>query len=335
MPSATESAWTLALANSPEHVDRLAVISAPELIDPAWIVCDQLQAACDDIRLSQLLPGGVRIDRIDHAIVGADLVWVKYPGSLAGLDEAAEYTANQGADDVRLVVIARNAELTHSMNDVLARHFTRFWASRGVGKSRALIAEGPIRPNRLRWPRARHVAELDLDVWAHGVTFAGGRLDPGTRALVARLDEVPRGDVLDFGSGSGILATLLARRDNQPPERVTAIDVRATSVDSTRRTAASAGAPVTAIWADGIGDVARESLDAIVTNPPFHQGTAKDSSDTLAMFAQAPRVLRPGGQLWVVYNSHLPWKARLSELVGSTRLINQDPRYTVVCATRR
>jgi 16S rRNA (guanine1207-N2)-methyltransferase len=309
------------------------VISAPGLIDPAWIVCQQLQAACDDVREAALLPDGIRIDRIDHAIVGANLVWLRLPGSLAALDQAAEYAADQGADGVRLVTIGRNANLSRSMNAILARHFTRVWASRGVGKLRALVAEGPIRPTQLTWPRPRHIDALDLDVWAHGPTFAGGRLDAGTRMLAAHLAQVPRGDVLDFGSGSGILATLLALRPDQPSGRIYAIDVRATSVDATRRTAAAAGAQVTATWADGLFGVATNSLDAIVTNPPFHRGTAKDSTDTLAMFAQSARVLRPGGQCWVVFNSHLPWKARLTQLVGPTRLIAQDPRYTLVCAT--
>ena len=53
------------------------------------------------------------------------------------------------------------------------------------------------------------------------------------------------------------------------------------------------------------------SLDAIVTNPPFHQGFAKESADTLAMFSGARRVLRPGGELWCVFNSHLPWRREL------------------------
>ena len=335
MTATTRSAQILALTNSPSHARRLVVVDAPDLIDSARTLASQVVATCDDVRQAVLLPPEIRMDATEEALAGADLVWLALPRSLAGLDEAAEQVAAQAAAHATLVVVGPHAALARSMNEVMARHFTTGWATRGVGKLRALVGQTPVRPASREWPKARRIPRIDLDVWAHGTTFAGGRLDPGTRALASWLNDVPRGDVLDFGCGSGVLAALLARRPGQPPGAVRAIDVLASSVDATRRTAESAGVDVRAAWADGLGGVASDSLDAIVTNPPFHRGSAKDSSATLAMFAEAARVLQPGGQLWAVYNSHLPWKARLSQLVGPTRLVAQDPRYTVVCATRR
>jgi 16S rRNA (guanine1207-N2)-methyltransferase len=47
------------------------------------------------------------------------------------------------------------------------------------------------------------------------------------------------------------------------------------------------------------------------------------------MFAAAGRALRPGGELWTVYNGHLPYLAALRRLVGTTRVVRQDPRYLV------
>ena len=65
----------------------------------------------------------------------------------------------------------------------------------------------------------------------------------------------------------------------------------------------------------------------IATNPPFHQGHAKESEPTLRMFDEAARVLRPGGQLWCVFNSHLPWRRELAARVGRTRVVAQDRNY--------
>jgi hypothetical protein len=41
-------------------------------------------------------------------------------------------------------------------------------------------------------------------------------------------------------------------------------------------------------------------------------------SETVAerLFAGAARVLRPGGELWCVYNSHLPHREALRRIVG-------------------
>ena len=112
------------------------------------------------------------------------------------------------------------------------------------------------------------------------------------------------------------------------------------SAPSARATAEANGVGVDIILGDaadseepalaGLGE-----FDLIVLNPPFHQGTTKDSSDTLAMFAEAARVLRPGGQLWCVYNSHLPYRKELNVAVGRTVVVAQDRSYTVALATRR
>lgn len=86
---------------------------------------------------------------------------------------------------------------------------------------------------------------------------------------------------------------------------------------------------VDVLWRDGLADFADDSLDIIVTNPPFHIGTMKESGPALEMFSDAARVLRKGGEFWCVYNSHLPWRARLNEVLGATKVIDQNPKYTL------
>jgi len=53
------------------------------------------------------------------------------------------------------------------------------------------------------------------------------------------------------------------------------------------------------------------------------------------MLTDAARVLRPGGQLWCVANSHLPYRRILNESVGATKVIAQDRHYTVTLTTTR
>jgi 16S rRNA (guanine1207-N2)-methyltransferase len=100
-------------------------------------------------------------------------------------------------------------------------------------------------------------------------------------------------------------------------------------------TAAANGLEVAVQQADGLEAVPDESLDLILTNPPFHRGSARDSGPTLRMLADSARVLRPGGQLWCVYNSHLPWRGLLEERVGRTRQVAGTRAYTVTQDDRR
>ena len=47
------------------------------------------------------------------------------------------------------------------------------------------------------------------------------------------------------------------------------------------------------------------------------------------------RVLRPGGELWTVWNSHLGYRPQLERIVGPTRQIARGTKFTVTASTRR
>ena len=86
---------------------------------------------------------------------------------------------------------------------------------------------------------------------------------------------------------------------------------------------------------DAASTVADASVDLVVCNPPFHLGAAVVTGAADRLFAAAGRVLRPGGELWCVYNNRLPHRAALRRLVGPTRVASSDRRFTVTVSTRR
>jgi len=47
------------------------------------------------------------------------------------------------------------------------------------------------------------------------------------------------------------------------------------------------------------------------------------------------RVLRPGGELWTVWNSSLGYRPALQRLVGPTRQVARNAKFTVTVSTRR
>lgn len=264
---------------------------------------------------------------LESVLAGAQLVVLRLPKSLDALDEIARTTALLGASDVRLVAGGRNKHLTPSMNSVLATSFTDVRASLGRQKSRVLHAGGPKAVDQ-PWPRQRRHDDLDLTVHAHGAAFAGTRVDAGTALLIGQLYRLTDTDgrVVDLGCGTGILAALLGRRF----DAVTAVDVSAAAVASARLTTAGA---VDVRRADGLTDFTDASVAAVVSNPPFHVGTTKDSTATLAMIEDAGRVLVPGGELFMVFNAHLPYLPRLKRL-GRTDILTRDRHYIVTRTIR-
>ena len=77
------------------------------------------------------------------------------------------------------------------------------------------------------------------------------------------------------------------------------------------------------------------SADLVLLNPPFHSGAAVHTGISTKLFAATARVLRPGGELWTVYNSHLGCRASLERIVGPTRQVSRGPKFTVTVSVRR
>ncbi|MEV7972809.1 methyltransferase [Cellulomonas sp. NPDC089187] len=273
-------------------------------------------------------------------LAGATVVLMQLPRSLDALDEIAGMIAHHAAPEVAVVAGGREKHLSRAMNDVLGGYFTEVRASRGRQKSRVLHAAGAQgaqgEADRTRaWPRSVRHPDLGLTVCAHGAAFAGNKVDIGTRFLAEQLIvAVPDARVaVDLGCGTGILAASLALA--RPELSVVATDESWAAVESARATAAANGLDITVQRARGTDGIADGSVDLVVLNPPFHVGAAVEDRVAPELFAAAARVLRPGGELWSVWNSGLGYRPRLQSIVGPTRQIARNSKFTVTASTLR
>ncbi|MDN4646324.1 class I SAM-dependent methyltransferase [Arthrobacter sp. PsM3] len=270
-------------------------------------------------------------------LAGATLVLVQLPKSLAELEEIADAIARHAHPDVVVLAGGRVKHMSLGMNAVLERHFSEVQPQRARQKSRILLARRP-RPatGAPPFPAAVDNTELGLTVCARGAVFAGTGLDIGTRFLLEFLPQMPPArHAIDLGCGTGILAAMYARRN--PGSRVTATDQSAAAVDSARATAEANGldAQITVLQDDAMGLLPAGDADLILLNPPFHVGAAVHAGAGLKLIEAAGRVLAPGGELWTVFNSHLHYQPALQRLIGPTREVGRNPKFTVTASTRR
>jgi 16S rRNA (guanine1207-N2)-methyltransferase len=279
---------------------------------------------------------------------GATVVLLQLPRSLAELDDIARAVAAYAHPDVVVYAGGRVKHMTTAMNEVLEASFTSVTASLARQKSRVLVASGRrdgIAPAPVR--RERH-DDAGLWVAAVGGAFAGARIDIGTRLLLDHLDAVaPRADtVVDLGCGTGVLAASMALR--RPALRVVASDQSASAVASPTANglgasgasgfgagAARPGGPVEVVRDDALSTFGDASADAVLLNPPFHVGSTVHAGIALKLFEAAGRVLRPGGELWTVFNSHLAYRAALQRAIGPTRQVDRNAKFTLMVSTKR
>ncbi|MBD8080261.1 methyltransferase [Cellulosimicrobium arenosum] len=281
---------------------------------------------------------------------GARVVLARLPRGLAALRDLAEHVAREAAPDVVLLAVGRVKHMTPTMNDVLRESFTDVRASLARGRSRVLVARSP-RPcddgSAFTYPVTADLPDVGLSVATYGAAFAGASLDLGTRLLLEQLDAVAPpagpdgtphdepGDVVDLGCGTGILAAWAARR--WVSSRVVATDSSVAAVRSAGLTARGndVGERVRVVLDDAGSTLGDASADLVLLNPPFHEGAAVRTGTAHRMFAAAARILRPGGELWCVWNSHLHYRGALERAVGPTVQLARDRRFTVTRSARR
>ena len=129
------------------------------------------------------------------------------------------------------------------------------------------------------------------------------------------------------------------RRHTRGPERTRACwrpTRSAAAVASARATAAANGVGdrVRVVRDDGLGGQPDDSADLVLLNPPFHSDAAVTAQLAPRLFADAARVLRPGGEVWCVWNSHLRYRAQLERIVGRTRQVARNAKFTITASTR-
>jgi len=276
---------------------------------------------------------------VPELVDSARVVLMRLPRSLAALDEAAALIARHAAPDVTVYAGGMLKHMTRAMNDTLGRHFTHVRAGLARQKARVLEASGPAAASP-EAPGAGFASEFhdDLGLWicARGGAFAGTRVDIGTRFLLGFLDGAGPGaeSAVDLGCGTGALAAALAKA--RPDIRVVATDQSAAAVASAEETMRANGVAdrVRVLRDDGGGTLPEASADLVLLNPPFHIGASVHAGAGLALIEGAARLLAPGGELWTVFNSHLGYQQALRRLVGPTRQVGRNAKFTVTASVR-
>lgn len=272
----------------------------------------------------------------ESLLAGATLVLLQLPRGLDELDEQLAAIARYADPEVTVVAGGRIKHLTPTMNPVMLRYFDSLDVSRAKQKSRGFVLRQPRAVTEPWLPRTEFHADLGLWVAAHGAVFAGTSVDNGTRLLLKALTaaDVTAGTAIDLGCGTGVLAAELAR--SKPGMRVIATDQSAAAVASATLTAQLNGLAdrIEVVRDDGLESQPSGSADLIVLNPPFHIGSSVHTGLALRMFDDAARVLRHGGQLWTVFNTHLGYRQALARTVGPTDLVTHNAKFTVTVSRK-
>jgi 16S rRNA (guanine1207-N2)-methyltransferase len=164
--------------------------------------------------------------------------------------------------------------------------------------------------------------------------FAWDRVDLASALLAGHLPPDLRGQVADLGAGYGYLAAQVLARCPQV-EAIDLYEAEARALEPARINLANVqretgrAAAVELRWHDVTTGLPRR-YDAIVSNPPFHQGREDLPALGRAFIDAAADALQPHGRLWLVANRHLPYEATLSARFEQVRAVAVQEGFKVI-----
>ncbi|MFI8189340.1 methyltransferase [Streptomyces sp. NPDC085946] len=286
-----------------------------------------------------------------------DVLLVRVPKSLALLEDQLLRLAPSVHEGTVVVGTGMVKEIHTSTLELFERILGPTRTSLAVKKARLVLCtpdpalERPANPWPYRYTLPDGIGPVSgRTVVNHAGVFCADRLDIGTRFFLRHLPDTrahapgtggraPGADgarrVVDLGCGNGVVGTAVALAD--PGAEVLFVDESFQAVASAEATYRAGGAPGRAEFrvGDGLAGVPSGSVDLVLNNPPFHSHQATTDATAWRMFTGARRVLRPGGELWVVGNRHLGYHVKLRRLFGNSRLVASDPKFVVLKAVKR
>lgn len=174
--------------------------------------------------------------------------------------------------------------------------------------------------------------------WSRPGLFAWDRIDAASALLAGHLPPTLAGRVADLGAGYGYLASQVLDRC----AGVNAIDLYEAEALArepalrnleTAMNGRTARAAAEFLWHDVTQGLPRR-YDAIVSNPPFHEGRADQPELGRAFIEAAADALESHGELWLVANRHLPYEPTLARRFGDVRSVVERDGFKVLAATR-
>lgn len=291
------------------------------------------------------------------------LVVIKIPKTLSLLEDQLFHLRHVVDENTVVVAGAMTKNIHNSTLELFERILGTTTTSLAKKKARLVFCQ--LQPSRWQgqplssrqspssgqspYPSQYQVPEFPFAIHNAANVFSRGGLDIGTRFLLEHFPQLPSAQtIIDLGCGNGLLG--IQAKHLHPHARVQFVDESYMAIDSARlnvnaayavgyindiNTSDSDASTTEFLVNNSLAGMESEQADLIVNNPPFHQQTVIGDHIAWQMFIDAKRVLRQGGQLWVVGNRHLDYHLKLKRLFGRCDIVAANRKFVILRASKR
>jgi len=162
--------------------------------------------------------------------------------------------------------------------------------------------------------------------------FSSAHIDAGSALLAEHFDDRLAGHIADLGAGWGWLSLQALEAGKDGITQIDLYEAEARALDAAKANIRDERAQF--FWSDVTKLPPAARYDAIICNPPFHQGRAATPSLGLEFITTARKLLKPGGSLWLVANRQLPYENTLAASFARLTPLAENAQFKVVLASK-
>ncbi|MFZ1874842.1 MAG: 23S rRNA (guanine(1835)-N(2))-methyltransferase RlmG [Chania sp.] len=265
------------------------------------------------------------------------VVLIRVPKALALLEQQLRALRKVVSADTLIIASAKARDVHTSTMQVFERVLGPTRTSLAWKKARLIYCQvtdivPPAAPETTNWL-------LDGTDWLihnHANVFSRGGLDIGARLFLEYLPQDLNGHIVDLGCGNGIIG--MKALVQNPEAQMTFVDESYMAVASSELNVAH-NLPQEMDRCqfevnNSLAGIERESLQAVLCNPPFHQQHAITDHTAWQMFCDAKRCLQVGGELRIVGNRHLDYYQKLKRLFGNCTTLASNQKFVILKAVK-
>ncbi|WP_392587799.1 23S rRNA (guanine(1835)-N(2))-methyltransferase RlmG [Serratia ureilytica] len=291
-----------------------------------------------NLKLNGLDPELVTLlDSLAELPAAPAVVLIRVPKALALLEQQLRALRHVVTEDTLIVAGAKARDVHTSTMQLFEKVLGPTRTSLAWKKARLIFCQAAdIVP-----PAAAETTNWTLDgtdwlIHNHANVFSRGSLDIGARLFLDHLPRGLNGHIVDLGCGNGVIGlTALAQN---PEAQVTFVDESYMAVASSELNVEH-NLPQELDRCqfevnNALAGIERESVQAVLCNPPFHQQHAITDHTAWQMFCDAKRCLQVGGELRIVGNRHLDYHQKLKRLFGNCTLVASNKKFVILRAVK-
>lgn len=261
------------------------------------------------------------IDALDGKL---DLILMKVPKSTDLFTLYLEHIVHNSTEDVIVLCGFMTRHFTSKLIKIAEHYFDDVQQGRAVKKSRVLTLS-----KKKTTEKIEPISTLNFNdqyykqYWG---VFSGQHIDYATQFLLKNI-ELKKSDklILDLGAGNGVIAKEILIKN--PKSEIHLMDDSYLAVESAKLNVE--GKNIHHHYDNDLSTFDDESLDLIVTNPPFHFEYEINIQVPIELFRQCHRSLKYGGSLQLVANKHLNYKTHLAPMFATVEVLAEDDKFVV------